>query len=77
MKEWINVDSSTIKRVQHFPTVNKLRVEFQCRDEAQGKVAEYDGVDQKKFDAFINSPSKGKHFNTHIKSNKAHTWRYL
>ena len=59
MADWVNVASSTIKRVRYLPESQQLHIEFQGHGEQDGKVACYDNVTPAKYKALMDAPNLG------------------
>lgn len=63
VKTFDNIDSSVIKSIAYFEKLNLLVIEF-----TQNKFYSYYDFRNSDFIEFINSPSKGVHFNTQIRN---------
>ena len=63
MMKWQPVESSNIKHIGYDPETQTLGVEF-----GNGKVFHYEGVSAAKHQDLMAAPSKGIHFNKHIKN---------
>ena len=61
--ERISVSSSNIRSIGYDTESMMLEIEFNS-----GAVYQYQGVPQAEYDAFLNSGSKGTHFNANIKN---------
>lgn len=55
-------DSTNIRKIGYNPDGPTLRVFF-----VSGGVYDYDGVPERVFQEFLNSPSKGRYFLAHVK----------
>lgn len=60
------VKSHAIAAIGHDPKSNTLHVEFQS-----GHVYEYSDVTAEEHQAFVNAPSIGAHFQTHLRGRAA------
>jgi len=63
------VKSSNIKAVGYDPATEQLEIEFHPKGDAPPRVYVYDKVPYDKYRTFLNAPSLGSHFATHIRAN--------
>lgn len=60
----IPVDSSAISAIGYDPGTKRMKVRFK-----QGKVYDFCGVPESRFNSFLNSASKGSYYRDYIKDN--------
>lgn len=72
IKQAVAVSSSAVSEITYDDKTRTMIVRF-----TNGRVYEYSNVPQDVYEDFLNSPSKGQHFNQFIAKNKDYSFKEL